>query len=264
MQVNRYIASGTAPGYRIEAGVASDVGCERTENEDRMVYFEPEDPVQRARQGACAVLADGMGGHMGGAYASRVAVDRVLSAYYAQAGDRVAALRRAFVVANDEIHRLSFSSDEYKGMGATCTACLFDASTAYCAHVGDTRLYLIRGGELRLMTEDHSMVGEMVKAGILTREQARRHPDRHRVSRSLGLRPEVEIYSWQEPLALCAGDCFVLCSDGLYDPLVDDEIRELALAGPPAAACGRMIDLAKARGGHDNISVGLFRVCPIG
>ncbi len=264
MQVNRHIASSAVAGYRIEAGIATDVGCKRAENEDRIVFFEPEDPVQRSRKGACAVLADGMGGHMGGAYASLIATDQILSAYYEHAGDRVAALRSAFVKANDEIHRLSYSSDEYKGMGATCTACLFDATTAYCAHVGDTRLYLIRGGDIRLMTEDHSMVGEMVKAGILTREQARRHPDRNRVSRSLGVRPEVEIYSWKEPLALGAGDCFVLCSDGLYDPLVDDEIRELALAGPPAAACGRMIGLAKARGGHDNISVGVFRVCPNG
>jgi PPM family protein phosphatase len=110
------------------------------------------------------------------------------------------------------------------------------------------------------MTEDHSLVREMVKAGILSPEQARSHPNRNVISRALGVRPEVDLFVWQDPVELRDGDTFVLCSDGLHDPVREDEILGVCVAEGPETACRSLVELAKQRGGHDNISVGVFRV----
>ncbi len=245
---------------RIEGSVATDVGCQRDHNEDHIEFFEPDDPIVRGHKGSFAVVADGMGGHLAGGLASGVAVEVARRTYYQEAGTGRDALQAALKEANREIYELSLTDDAYHGMGTTCTALVLNDTHAHCAHVGDSRLYLIRDGEIRLMTEDHSLVREMVKAGILSPEQARSHPNRNVISRALGVRPSVDLFTWPEPVLLLDGDTFILCSDGLHDPVQEDEIRGTCTTERPEAACRKLVELAKARGGHDNISVGVFRL----
>lgn len=246
--------------YRIDASIATDTGCQRSHNEDHIDFFEPDDPVVRGHKGSFAIVADGMGGHVAGGLASELAVRVVRDSYYQDPGAGGDVLRAALEQANRAIYDRSLADEAYRGMGTTCTALVLIGPLAYCAHVGDSRLYLVRDGRIRLMTEDHSLVREMVMAGLLSPEQARSHPNRNVISRALGVRPGVEPFVWQEPMRIAAGDTFVLCSDGLHDPVREDEIQATCLAGPPAATCRVLVDLAKERGGHDNISVGVVRI----
>jgi protein phosphatase len=149
-------------------------------------------------------------------------------------------------------------------MGTTCTALVLQNGTAISAHVGDSRLYLVREGGIYLMTEDHSAVMEMVKAGLITIEQARHHPEKNVILRAMGSHPDVEVTTWQEPFPVRAGDSFLLCSDGLYDLVENDEIKRAVEAAEPRAACESLIALAKERGGHDNISVGIVSLLASG
>jgi len=145
-------------------------------------------------------------------------------------------------------------------MGTTCTALVLQDGSAHCAYVGDSRLYLMRGGEVYLMTEDHSAVMELVHLGLITLEEARHHEDKNVIVRALGSQPKVEVSMWQESFPILEGDKFLLCSDGLSDLVGDDEIKQALLAGDPHRACESLIMLAKERGGHDNITVGILRI----
>jgi protein phosphatase len=148
-------------------------------------------------------------------------------------------------------------------MGTTCTALALQNNSALAAHVGDSRLYLIRGGEIYMMTEDHSAVMEMVKVGLISMEQARHHEDKNVIVRALGTAPQVEVSIWENPLELREHDQFVLCSDGLTDLVEDKEIRNIVLSAKDShSACENLIHLAKKRGGYDNITVGILSVEP--
>jgi protein phosphatase len=140
-------------------------------------------------------------------------------------------------------------------MGTTCTALVLRNGSALSAHVGDSRLYLVRNGDIYLMTEDHSAVMEMVKQGWISLSDARHHPDKNVILRAMGSHPDVEVSTWQEPFPLKADDRFLLCSDGLYDLVEDEEIKQIVLASDPQNACENLVALAKERGGHDNITV---------
>jgi protein phosphatase len=169
---------------------------------------------------------------------------------------------RAVRFANRAIHDAARRDPKLHGMGTTCTALVLRGGLAYCAHVGDSRLYLIRDGEIFLMTEDHSAVMDMVRRGLLTRDEARRHPDKNVIVRALGGRREVEVSAWPQPLSVRAGDRFLLSSDGLHDLVEDDELQRAA-ALDPHAACERLVALARERGGHDNISVAIVAMRPL-
>jgi protein phosphatase len=241
--------------YDIVATVRSDAGCHREVNEDHCLYRPPNGDGR----GALAIVADGMGGHAAGEVASRMAVEVVKRIYY-DYDDASVALEKAFREANRAIYRAARSDGRLNGMGTTCTALALRNGLAYCAHVGDSRLYLARGGEIYLMSEDHSAVMELVRRGMLSREAARNHADRNIILRALGTRPEADVTIWQEPFPVRAGDCFVLCSDGLSDQVADEEIKRIVLSSEPDAACEQLIALAKERGGHDNITVGVLKV----
>jgi protein phosphatase len=151
--------------------------------------------------------------------------------------------------------------EKLNGMGTTCTALVLQQGVAFSAHVGDSRIYMRRGGQIYLMSEDHSAVMEMVKHGIISMEEARHHADKNVILRALGTSPEVEAAIWERPLPIQIGDQFLVCSDGLYDLVEDDEIeRALASAASPHEACEQLIALAKQRGGHDNITVGIVHI----
>lgn len=145
-------------------------------------------------------------------------------------------------------------------MGTTCTALMIRKGLAYSANVGDSRLYLVREGQIYLMSEDHSAVMQMVRQGLIALEKARHHEDKNVILRALGTQPNVEVSVWDKPFPVQAGDQFVLCSDGLYDLVEDWEIKQIVLQIAPKAACEHLIALALQRGGHDNVTVGVLKV----
>lgn len=246
--------------YEVVADMQTDPGCVRETNEDSVRYFRPTDSSELARKGVIAIVADGMGGHSAGEVASRIATDVIKTAFYEGGEGATESLRNAFNQANQEIHKASLGDKALEGMGTTCTALVLHNGSAHCAYVGDTRLYLIRGGEIYAMTQDHSAVMEMVQMGILTLEQARHHEDKNVIIRALGSQPEVEVSVWSEPFPVQVGDKFLLCSDGLSDLVEDDEIKQAVLDGDSHSSSENLIALARERGGYDNVTVGILSI----
>lgn len=252
------------PDYEVAASVQTDTGCVREINEDSGRFVRPSDERQLKEKGVLLVVADGMGGHSAGEVASGMAAEFVPHLYFDSDAEPHAALRGAVEEANRRIHAASLEDESKRGMGTTCTTLVLLDGQAFAAHVGDSRLYMLRGGKVYLLTEDHSAVMEMVKLGLITMEQARHHEDKNVILRALGTTPEVEV-TMLEPFSVRLGDQYLLCSDGLYDLVTDEEIeRELSDAADISTAGERLITLAKARGGHDNITVGIAAVVPPG
>ena len=226
------------------AAVVTDPGRVRARNEDAACW----DPALR-----CALVLDGMGGHAGGSEASQVGIEAALRALR-EANDGAGALRSAHaaIVACAEVH------PEWKGMGATgVLARLFDRDVEI-SWVGDSRGYLYRSGRLTLLTRDHSLVEALVQRGELDSEEARRHPQRNVVTRSLGIGDPV-------PGSVCVrvqpGDVLLLCSDGLSDELDDEQIATvMSRGGRLQERADALVSGAKAAGGRDNISVVLVEL----
>jgi len=242
----------------VEAQARTDPGCCREINEDcAQVVYPP-----KGGEGLLLLVADGVGGHAAGEVASRMAVEIIGRAFYRGRAGARERLTRAFQRANRAIHRAARQDSHRSGMGTTCVALALQNGLAFCAHAGDSRLYLLREGALYQMTEDHSAVMEMVRRGLILPEEARRHPDKNVILRALGTRPQVEVSAWPEPFPVRPGDRFLLCSDGLHDLVEDTEIRQILLEEAPEPACERLIALARDRGGYDNVTVGIVAVAP--
>lgn len=256
-----HTCSPTPAAFRIDANLLSDVGCARTNNEDsgRIVCDSRSNESNRL----LVVVADGMGGHNAGEVASATAISVIEGAYERMRKEPAGRLKEALETANSTIHQKSVQNLETQGMGTTCTALLLQDGFAYSAHVGDSRIYLIRKDSIYLMTEDHSAVMQLVKSGELTLKEARHHPDKNVVTRCLGTRPQVEVSSWPERLPLQPGDHFLLCSDGLYDQVEDDEILAIVPLRTAAAACEELVRVAKERGAPDNVTVAVVGLQPV-
>ena len=257
-------AAAASQAFEIVASVQTDKGCVREMNEDSGRFVRPSDPALLRDKGTLLVVADGMGGHSAGEVASQMAVEIVSRAYYEAEYEAPAALRHAVEEANRRIHAAALADSGKHGMGTTCTALAIVGPTGVAAHVGDSRLYMLRGGEIYQLSEDHSAVMEMVKHGLISKEEARTHEDKNVILRALGTTPDVEV-SVLKPFQVREGDFFLLCSDGLHDLVEDEEIGRVVASAPDEhAACERLIALAKERGGHDNVTVGLLGVVPGG
>jgi serine/threonine protein phosphatase PrpC len=244
----------------IELGSLSDVGCQRENNEDYYSYWEPADEKQFARKGRLAIVADGMGGHEGGQEASRIAAQALEEAYAAASeGDPKAWLADGFEAAHERILAHAEAHPTLHGMGTTCTAAAILGHDLYYAHVGDSRLYLVRGTKISRLTHDHSYVGRLVENGAITAEQAESHPQRHILTNALGAGAIVSLDHSDAPVEVESGDVLVLCTDGLWSMVSEDEIRTAVAAGP-SAACRDLVALAKQRGGPDNITVQVISV----
>jgi serine/threonine protein phosphatase PrpC len=248
--------------YDVEAHMHTDVGCYREANEDCIRYVKPGDPELLARKGILAIVADGMGGHSAGEVASKLVVDVIMRVYYQHTDKPHIALKRALEEANRIVYETALNDERLQGMGTTCTALVLKNEMAFVAHVGDSRLYLLRDGELSLMTEDHTIVRRMVQAGLITLRDARFHPAKNILVRAIGTRPEVDISMWEHPFPIQLEDRFILCSDGLHDLVEDTEIKQVLLSQPSSTSCSSLIALARERGGYDNITVGLLEVRP--
>jgi len=245
----------------IEVASLSDVGRQRENNEDAYLYWESSSEEEFVRKGRLAIVADGMGGYEGGQEASRLAVETVRDVYAkAFGGDPQATLLEAFALAHERIQDYAERHPGFYGMGTTCTALVLLGRNLYVAHVGDSRLYRVRGSEIARLTRDHSYVSRLVENGIVRSEDAEKHPQRHILTAALGAGVEVLVDSSQPAMLVEAGDTLVLCTDGLWGVVTEHEIVTAVKASSPSEMCSALVNLALQRGGPDNITVQILRV----
>ncbi len=249
------------PGYpmQLTAYGLTDVGQIRPHNEDS-ILLEPALNLY--------AVADGMGGHKGGEFASRICLDTMRD--YLQMAARGQAslvgdadpayseaanlLGSAVRFANRAVFEAAFSKPEWRGMGTTIVALTVAGTKVSIAHVGDSRAYLLRGGQFKQLTEDHSWIEEQVRAGLMSRDEALFAKGRNVLTRAIG--QEETVLVDLDELELQVGDGLLLCSDGLFGMVADEEIAALiGTAGTAEAACRELVACANGRGGRDNISV---------
>ena len=203
------------------------------------------------------IVADGMGGRASGAVASRIAVNAVRDAFLSetQAGREASdALAEALRAANKAVYQEAISKPELRGMGSTCVAVGVLGDRAFFAHMGDSRIYLLHGGQLRRLTEDHSFVAEKVRSGEITEEQARHSRFRNVITRAIGIEPDAQPAVGS--IDLETGDVLLLCSDGLTGPVSDAKIADILCgSSDPDEACNRLVSAAIRGGGGDNVTV---------
>jgi protein phosphatase len=202
-----------------------------------------------------------MGGHAAGREAAELAIATICMTFdqTPEGADPTQTLRTAIYEANCAVHTMHTNEIAFGRPGCTVVAVLMHPNGTEVAHVGDSRAYLVHEGQITRITRDHSIVQELVDRGLITAQQAARHPDASRITRALGMVPDVEVDVRPSPVTHVAGDSFVLCSDGLTDLVDDEEIRTAVETATPAEAVDRLVDLANARGGHDNITVLVLR-----
>jgi protein phosphatase len=244
----------------IEHASLTDVGFRRSHNQDNHAILLASEEDQWRTQGHLFLVADGMGAHAVGEMASELAAGIIPHAYHKQAGQTTPAqaLRKSFIEANSSIHHRGQRNREFEGMGTTSTALLLRPEGVWIAHVGDSRAYRIRDGQIEQLSFDHSLVWEYARRQRLDPEQVYGIPS-NVIVRSLGPEPLVQV-DIEGPHPFHDGDVYVLCSDGLSGPVSDNEIGAVASVLPPSEACHFLVDLANLRGGPDNITVMILRV----
>lgn len=252
-----------APAWRVVGHGATDVGRRREVNEDSFLIM-PDNHIW--------IVADGMGGHAGGQVASTLTIETVgaaLARRLAEAeaktkaggGQRVnvsLVMEEAVREACNTVFDTAREHPELTGMGSTVTVMLIYGDVAWFGHVGDSRAYLVRDGEIHQVTEDHSLVQEHVAAGLITPEQARVSVIRNIITRSIGFERDVKVDVGAVPVE--RGDQFLLCSDGLTGHVEDHELLEIITDNARRSVPGILIDLANSRGGEDNCTVVLTTV----
>lgn len=237
----------------------TDVGSIRQNNEDNL-YFSESDGL--------LLVADGMGGHASGEVASKITVDIMrdyfngikegrqlqVGTYQEDFSEHTNRLGSAVRLANQAIYEAAKGNPLWHGMGTTIAATLITGNRLSIAHVGDSRVYLIRAGGMEQLTDDHSFVSEQVKQEIISKEQAKASEMKNVLTRALGVNPDVEVDL--DELSLLDGDVLVLCSDGLTGMVEDDEIFAIVnTLHDPVAACEDLVNRANQNGGRDNITV---------
>jgi len=250
---------------KIEFAQASDPGRDPNKqiNEDSCGYAE-------TRFGYLCVLCDGMGGHYGGREASQTAIRTIFELFeqLPPSTSPAAALKTSIEEAARRVYQLGGPPENRARPGSTVVAMLLHDRGLDVAHVGDSRAYVIRANQIYPLTRDHSMVQGMIDAGMLTEEQAIGHPDANKITRALGMRPEVEVELRPEPMELFKGDVLLQSSDGLTDLALGADIlgatRQALASGDVSYACNMLVKLANDRGGHDNITVQMVRVVEVG
>jgi protein phosphatase len=232
-------------------GGLSDVGNIRNINEDYIGYHE--DGNLRLY-----IVADGMGGHNAGDIASKTAVESCIK--YIQSlrdvCDYEVEFKKAITYANDIIYEKSLCNNSLNGMGTTITACLIHNNEVFIANVGDSSCYVIMNNEIKKITKDHSLVQELVDDGSITEEEALRHPNKNIITRALGTNKNIEIDVFK--IKLSSVEKFILCTDGLTNEVSKEEMYDIITNNNDDIASNLLIELAKNKGGRDNISVIVF------
>jgi len=233
----------------------TDKGMRRAMNQDSLQVRMCGDHDEWSRCGYLFVVADGMGGHAVGDLASRIAVDTLPHAYYKrEATSAESRLREAIVAANKAINDRGRENREFEGMGTTCSVLTLSSRGAMVGHVGDSRVYRVRKGQIEQLTFDHSLQWEMIRLGRATPENVELFHPRNVITRCLGPDPLVQV-DIEGPFSVEAGDFFLLCSDGLTNHVSDTEIGQIVGSMPPTESSRLLINLANCRGGSDNSTV---------
>jgi PPM family protein phosphatase len=243
----------------LEPAALSDVGLRRSNNQDSHAVVLASSQEKWDLRGHLFVVADGMGAHAAGELASKLATDSVPLAY-AKLTDRPPpeALLAAVQDANFQIHSRGMANDDFRGMGTTVSSLVLCPQGAVVAHVGDSRVYRLRGSRMEQLTFDHSLVWEL-RAAKQTSQDSVAYIPKNIITRSLGPNAQVQI-DLEGPLPIQNGDTFLLCSDGLSGQVKDEELGQVLMALPPEEAVRALVDLANLRGGPDNITVIVVRV----
>ena len=243
---------------KISVMAATDTGRVRDHNEDDYVALGGKESPPGVD--ALLVVADGMGGHAAGEVASKMTVDGIVQSLNDQGKESSKLEGNAFGVflgkvledVNQDVWQAA-QEDDKRGMGTTCTLVAIRGDQLFLAHIGDSRAYLLRDGELHQISKDHSWVEDAVDQGVITREEARVHPNRNVITRAIGLDQQPQIDTYVMPLA--DGDLLLLCSDGLNSMIPDEDIHRILTSSGPEDVCQALIDAANNHGGHDNTTV---------
>lgn len=254
-------------GMRVRFAGETDVGMKRTHNEDYL-YLPDEERL--------VMVADGMGGHASGDLASRLAVDTVVDFFRATAEEPAVTwpflldrenrqhenrLITGIKLANLKIFEAAQRNPRFRGMGTTIVSCFFCEDLVLVAHVGDSRVYQMRNGTLRQVTEDHSLLNDYIKMKRISPEEVDRFPHKNVIVRALGMKETVAVDIIREQPQV--GDVYLLCSDGLSGMVIDDEMRKILESEKDLdRSCEKLIELANGKGGVDNITVALARLEP--
>jgi serine/threonine protein phosphatase PrpC len=245
---------------KVKANGGTHVGQVRSNNQDAFLIEQPKQLY---------IVADGMGGHAGGEIASQLCVEEVSNYLNMQESQGVfkslvhpdarinTAMANSVNYASTKIYEKALEDPSLKGMGTTATVCKVIDDTAYVAHVGDSRLYLLRCGLLYQMTHDHSLVSEQVRAGILSKEEAEAHHLRNVITRSVGYQEEEDVDTTSFQVE--DGDLILICSDGLHGPVNDNELSE-ELQKSQLDSTDGLIEKANSRGGEDNITTVVVQI----
>ena len=241
-----------AGAQAFDLALLSDIGTDRQNNEDACGSRVETD------KSVIFAVADGVGGYEGGEIASAQAVEVTLRAFCESPagwgpGKR---LHRAVQQANIEIHNRALTVPELSRMATTLTACVVSDGVLYAAHVGDCRIYHFRRGKVRQITKDHTVVQERVRMGLMSPARARHHPERSALSRCLG--HELIVAVDRITLPLEQDDQLLVCTDGLYNVVEDDEFGPIIRSADPAECCRRLVDVANRRGAADNLTVAIL------
>jgi PPM family protein phosphatase len=238
----------------------TDTGMRRMNNQDSFAKVRAPNPEAWRQRGHVFLVADGMGAHAVGELASKMACDRIPHNYMkTRSGTPSEAIVKTFRDVSAEIHGKATANREFQGMGTTSSALLLLPDGALIAHVGDSRVYRVRGRRIDQLSFDHSLVWELVRRNHLTSEQARVSVPKNVITRSLGPEAEIEV-DIEGPMPVELGDVFLLCSDGLSGPVEDPEIGAFAASFHPRDACRYLVNLANLRGGLDNVTVIIVRI----
>ena len=247
----------TGPLYDVTVFGKTDVGKVRPQNEDCYKIIAGKDAPDGVD--AVMIVADGMGGHAAGEIASGIAVDGVIrrltdgSTHSTKFGQKyLQYLEQVLCDVNEEVH-IASKTPKFRGMGTTCTVGVLKGSDLYIVHVGDSRAYLMQSGKLIQVTKDHSWISEQVEAGNISADEAKKHPYRNVVTRSIGTDGYVKVDSLTQNIS--TGNRILLCSDGLHSVVADSAIGEVLNQGTVEESCNCLVELANVNGGPDNITV---------
>ncbi len=233
----------------------TDVGLVRTENQDTI--FRTDEAIGMLRN--LYIVADGMGGHNAGAYASKYVTDQLVENARKSTGwDVVAFLENVLKQANHDLLKKGANENDYSGMGTTTVAASEKDGILYAVNVGDSRLYLIRDGQIKQITTDHSYVQELITAGVINKEEGKHHPNKNMITRAVGAPQSLNVDHFVVPIE--KDDYILLCTDGLHGMLEDDEIFQIIEnEGTSLEEKGnRLVEKAKEKGGKDNIGLVLI------
>ncbi|MVM36934.1 Stp1/IreP family PP2C-type Ser/Thr phosphatase [Spirosoma sp. HMF3257] len=233
----------------VTAVVVSDLGNIRQNNEDTGLFVRLADEGIRRIKGHLLLVADGMGGHLAGEVASQMAAEIINREYFQHTESIEKSLLRAFQMANRQIFNEARQHNAFRGMGTTCTAIVVHDQQLYFAHVGDSRAYLFKTGQLIQLTQDHTYIQELLRSGEITPEAAASHPERNVLTQAMGTKVDVRVDLGRCVLPFDSGDRLLLCSDGLYEYCLEADFVRVLQQHNLHDAADELVTMAKNRGG---------------